>query len=137
MAALTFTGKIDSSGRITGPDAERMRPELRDHFAGEFVKITVTGLAEYSENYRAKYFASIIPHVIRAMVGAGYNLDPHDPSDQAATHDLMKAYFITPPPGKEPSTSGFSPEEWRRYLRDIEEWLFDFFTYSISENEPQ
>lgn len=124
--------KIDQSGRATGPAAERLRGDLRRAFAGQFVRIDISGWVNLPENGVVGYYrAVVIPEILSGLRDLGNNVDPNSQHQRDKCHEMLKSMFllgekVMDGTGKEqilpPSTKKMSEAEWADYLRDIEIW---------------
>lgn len=132
MKPLYYIGKIDQSGRLTGPAAGRIREELRAEFAGQFVQIVVTGWVNpVSRGKRAEYFQEIIPAILAGLRDLGNDVNPRNRLHQEQCHEMLMGLFLE---GQEvldangkvitlpPSTKEMSDEAFKRYIDRIYIW---------------
>lgn len=146
---LHFYVKIDAWGRPKGFDAERMKTEMRNHFGGSFVRITVEGWEQTPEQMRKWYFSGIIPAILQEMRVQGNPVHPKSGDDKGWLHKELKEMFIPPQVDEHNrpivvhgqqvhTTKDLGAGGWHRYIADIQEWTYQNFGIELNpEKKPK
>ena len=122
---LRYLVNVDPQGNMRGAEIEQIKSDLRDHFGGSFVVVSISGPVKKPRwQDRSFYFAILLPAIIRKRNNNGDLLLPHERSDIGKIDAQLRSKFL--PPVTKTDTMG-NPIEMTRTFEEISAGQFELY----------